>query len=301
MTPTRYGIIGTAPSWKRTPWSDTSIVLASLNDAYQLKAQGFQRADEWHDPHPLDKFYAPKGQGGVYAHQMPPGYYVRPANHLEWLGRQSIPVYLHPYYLTQHPAAASWAHAKPFPRVAVVEHFGQYFTSTPQWMMAYAMMRGFVDFSIYGIHLATEQEYREQRPGFEFLIGRLLGKSRISVTVKDGMRHYETADGHVALPEESPVLQSKFQYAFDTRPSAYLAPVQWELHKLQVKKDRVVAALKARPWYQPVGAIVEPGPDGKDVRRICSTTALQNELWRIEAALVDTQQELQRLHFAAGG
>jgi hypothetical protein len=301
MAPTRYGIIGTAPSWKRTPWHDTSILLASLNDAYQLRAQGFQRADEWHDPHPLDKFYCPKGGAQVYAHQVPPGYYVRPAQHLDWIRTQSIPVYLHPDYARQHPDAASWAHVKPFPRDAVVEHFGQYFTSTPQWMMAFAMMRGFTDFSIWGIHLATEQEYREQRPGFEFLIGRLLGKQRIRIATADGMRHYETADGHVALPEESPVLQSPFQYAFETRPSAYLAPVQWELHKLQIKRDRTIAALKNRPWYQPIGAIEEPGPDGTPVKRICSTAALQADLWRLDAALADTQQELQRLQLAAGG
>lgn len=293
MTQTRYAIIGTAPSWRRTPWTDPSIRLASLNDAYQLAPQGFQRADEWCDPHPLNKFVHPQGKA-MYAHQVPPGYYVRPADHLTWLSQQSIPIYLHPDYLEQHPDAANWAHAKPFPRQAIVEHFGQYFTSTPQWMLAFAMMRGFQDVAIYGIHLATEQEYREQRPGFEFLIGRLLGKQKIAISVKDGMRHYETADGHIALPEESPVLQSNFQYAFETRPSAFVAPIQWELHKLQVKRDRMVAALRERPWWKPIGAIVEPGPHGQAQRRICSTAAIQRDLEYLDAAMLDTHHELQR-------
>ena len=121
------------------------------------------------------------------------------------------------------------------------------------------------------------------------------GLHKITITVKDGMRHYETADGHVALPEESPVLQSKFQYAFETRPSAYLAPVQWELHKLTIKRDRTIQALRTRPWWQPIGAIQEPGPDGTPQKRICSTAALQDELWQLDAAIVDTQHELQRL------
>lgn len=298
MTQQRYGILGTAPSWRRAPWNDPGIVLASLNDAYQLKPQGFARADEWFDPHPLNKFVCPDGP--LYAHQVPPGHYVRPKGHHEWLGSQSIPVYLHPEYRTQHPEAAHWPNARPFPKDAIVEHFGQYFTSTPQWMMAFALMRGFVDFEVYGIHLATEQEYREQRPGFEFLIGRLLGRSKMTVTVKDGLRHYTSQDGHVALPEESPVLQSKFQYAFDTRPSGFFAPVQWDLHKLTIKKERAVAALTQRPWWQPIVAMQVPGPDGQPTRRVTSTSALQKELSYLNAQILDTQQELQRLQMAAG-
>jgi hypothetical protein len=295
----RYTIVGTAPSWKKTPWADQGFHVASLNDAYQLRAQGFQRADEWWDPHPLNKFIYPEGKS-LYAHQVPPGHYVRPKGHLDWLAKQSIPVYLHPDYVTQHPEAAQWAHARPIPRAAIVEHFGQYFTSTPQWMMAHAIMRGFTDFAVYGIHLATEQEYREQRPGFEFLIGRLLGKDKVAVTVADGMRIYETAQGRVALPEESPVLQSKFQYAFETRPSGFIAPVQWELHKLTIKQGRLMQALKQRPWWMPIGAIEEPGTAGKPVRRICSTTSLQRELRYLDAAVMDTHHELQRLQMAAG-
>lgn len=298
MTQQRYGIVGTAPSWRRTPWNDPGIVLASLNDAYQLKAQGFARADEWFDPHPLDKLVFPEGP--LYAHQVPPGHYVRPKGHREWLASQNIPVYLHPDYRTQHPEAAGWPNAKPFPKDAIVEHFGQYFTSTPQWMLAFAMMRGLTDVEVYGIHLATEQEYREQRPGFEFLIGRLLGRSKMTVTVKDGLRHYTSQDGHIALPEESPVLQSKFQYAFDTRPSGHWAPVQWELHKLTIKKERTISALTQRPWWKPIGAIEAPGPDGRPTRRICSTSVLQKELLYLDAQILDTRQELQRLQIAAG-
>jgi hypothetical protein len=295
----RYGIVGTAPSWRRTPWDDQGILLASLNDAYQLAPMGFKRADEWYDPHPLNKFIFPEGKQ-IYAHQVPPGHYVRPKTHLSWIASQNIPVYLHPDYLSQHPEAHTWVNAKPFPREAIVAHFGQYFTSTPQWMMAHALMRGFKDFAVYGIHLATEQEYREQRPGFEFLIGRVLGAGKLTIRVADGMRHYETQDGHVALPEESPVLQSQFQYAFDARPSGYLEPIKWELHKLSIKRDRTVQALKQRPWWQPIGAIQEPDETGTIRRRICSTGQLQNELWYLEAAIQDTQQHLQRVAWQMG-
>lgn len=295
----QYVIVGTAPSWKRTPWNDQGCLIASLNDAYQLQPMGFQRADEWYDPHPLNKMIFPDAKA-IYAHQVPAGHYVRPKTHYDWIKNQSIPVYLHPDYLTQHPDAHTWVNARPFPREQIVEHFGQYFTSTPQWMMAHALMRGFRDFAVYGIHLATEQEYREQRPGFEFLIGRVLGASKMTVAVKDGVRHYTTEDGHVALPEDSPVLQSKFQYAFETRPSGFLEPLKWDLHKLQIKKERTVQALATRPWWKPILAINEPGPDGKPLRRICSTASLQDELLYLNVAIEDAQQALQRTAWQIG-
>jgi hypothetical protein len=67
----------------------------------------------------------------VWAHQVPPGYYVRPSTHLEWLKTRAVPVFLHPDYQTQHPDAATWAHAQPFPKAEIEAYFGRYFTSSP--------------------------------------------------------------------------------------------------------------------------------------------------------------------------
>jgi hypothetical protein len=82
----------------------------------------------------------------------------------------------------------------------------------------------------------------------------------------------------VVLPVDSPILHSNFQYAYETRPNAHLEPVKWELHKLQIKQARAIQALKTRKWYQ-------------------RATPIQNELWYLEAAMADTQQQLQRLTF----
>lgn len=293
----RVAIVGTAQSWRDTPWTDPGLSVWSLNDAYRLP--GFARADRWFDFHPLDRFYhVPEGQTQVYAHQIPPGYYVRPPDHLAWLSRQQIPVYLHPDYRTQHPEAAAWPHARAFPKAEVEAHFGRYFTSSPGWMLALAIMEGARDVAIYGIHLATEFEYVQQRPNFEFLIGRVLGAGKVTTTVKDGMRHYETADGHVALPEASPVLQANFQYAFDVRPDAAQEPLKWELHKFHVKRERKIDALRRRPWYSP-WAVERVPSEGKPstTRRVVAST-LQAELGRLDAEIEDRQQELRRLQLA---
>src|SRR5213594_3297114 len=119
MADRKVAIVGTAPSWALTPWTDASLEVWSLNDAYNI--DGFQRADAWYDLHPLNKFwFAPKVGPGqkpiIFAHQIPYGYYVRPAEHLDWLAAQAMPKYLHPEFASQLPAAATWPNAHAFPR-----------------------------------------------------------------------------------------------------------------------------------------------------------------------------------------
>jgi hypothetical protein len=293
----RYAIVGTAGSWKQTPFTDPSVRIASLNDAYRLK--GFIRADEWFDFHPLNKFFHTKGQM-VYAHQIPPGHYCRPDDHLAWLGQQAqtIPVYLHPDYLTQHPEANDWPNAKPFPKAEVEAHFGRYFTSSPGWMLAKAVMEGYRDIAIYGIHLSTEHEYIEQRPNFEYLIGCVLGPGKKRVSVHDGLRYYESENGRIVLPEASPVLQSDFQYAFEPRPRSFLEPVKWELHKLSLKHQRRVDALKRKPWYHPLVSYQEVDGDGKPLVRKVLASTVQQEILYLEAAILDRQHELRRVELA---
>jgi hypothetical protein len=251
--------------------------LWSLNDAYRLP--GFKRADRWFDLHPFDQMWFVKQQSkSVSAADIPPGkHYARPEGYLEWLQKLQIPL-----YLRDAPPTGFGPRAQAFPKAALEAQFGRYFTSTPAWMLALAVAEGFTDGSIYGIHLATESEYIEQRPNFEFLIGRILGSKALAVTVADGMRHYTTSDGHVALPVDSPVLQSDFQYAFDVRPRASLVPLQIELHKLTAKRDKQIRKLMTRAWWEPVG----------------STQARIREL---DAEILDTQQALQRLSYAMGG
>lgn len=277
----RYCIIGTAPSWKKTPWNDTGLHLESLNDGYRM--QGFVRADSWLDIHPLDKFYHPplaadgKMPTQVFAHQVPPGYYVRPADHKEWLARQSqtIPVWLNERYLEQDPSAASWPKARAFPRSEIEDYFGEYFMSTPALMVGHAIMRGAKEIHIYGIHLATEREYVDQRPNFEFLCGRVLGPSKAKMTEKDGLRRWETKDGLIVLPVESPILTSSWQYAKGVRPGAGDEILKWDVHRYGVKHQRALTALR-------------------DAGRWTPKRPLQEALVRSEAFLADAQEQLQR-------
>jgi hypothetical protein len=276
----RVAIVGTAGSWVKTPWQDAGLSILSLNDAYKLP--GFVRANAWFDFHPLNRFYHPEPGQQVFAHQVPSGYYVRPTDHLAWMAKQVIPLYLHPQYREQHPDAATWAHARPFPRQAIEDYFGYapgsddkfYSTSSPAWMLALAILEGAREIHVYGIHLATQREYIEQRPNFESLLGRVLGRGKQTVKVCDGMRHYETADGHVVLPEATPIFQADFQYAFEPCPRTAEDPLTWDLRKAQVKQQRAVQALIDRPWWK---------------RKF----PLQQDLLLAQARISDAQEALQ--------
>lgn len=296
----RVAIVGTAESWTQTPWQDPSLQIWSLNDAYRLK--GFGRADAWYDFHPINRFYFPVDGKPIYAHQIPAGFYARPLGHVEWLARQAqcMPVWLHPDYQTQHVDAATWPLAKPFPKAAIESYFGMYFTSSPAWMLAHALLQGARELHIYGIHLATEFEYQRQRPNFEFLIGRLLGTGKIRQMVRDDRRYIETADGLVVLPESSPILKENFQYAFQQKPDAHLEPIKWELHKTEVKRSRLMKALTTRPMWSPWVQFEQPADDGGQpyLRREKAST-IQVELAYLTALSADWQEQLQRAQVAA--
>lgn len=297
----KLAIVGTAPSWNRTPWQDPDLAVWSLNDAYNI--DGFERADEWYDFHPLNKLhFAPAPSPSqpkpmLYAHTVPAGHYVRPHNHLDWLATQTMPLWLHPDYATQYPAAATWPMARAFPKTEIEGHFGRYFTSSPAWMLAHAILRGFREIHIYGIHLSTEGEYIEQRPGFEYLIGRVLGAGKMQTSVHQGLRRYETPDGVIVLPEASPVLSAKFQYAFEPSRRGGLEPLKWELHKAEVKRTRTLEALKTANLLMPWTRVTEPIPDDPEQKmssRWIRTSSLQAELWHYDALVADCHDQLAR-------
>lgn len=298
----RAAIVGTAESWKACPWNDPGLTICSLNDAHSLKPP---RVDAWYDMHPLDHFIHPPGDRRMFAHEVLPGYYIRPAHHLEWLGKQHIPVYLNPDWQTQEPPDArdkvAWEilktrpNVQAFPRAPVAEYFGRYFTSSPALMMAHLIMQGCTELHIYGIHLSTENEYIEQRPNFEFLIGRMLGLGKIEMTVNDGMRTYATPNGRVILPVGSPVLQSDFQYAFEPRPRAALEPIRWEMHKIHAKRERLVHAFKTQGGGRLTLEYPGEGPNGSSRLETLTRAAAQDQMWYLDAVMGDFQDQLNRV------
>jgi len=66
--------------------------------------------------------------------------------------------------------------AKEYPLQEVVKRFGTcYFTSSIEYMIAYALMKGATKLKFYGINMTVKQEYIDQKPGVEFWLGMAKG------------------------------------------------------------------------------------------------------------------------------
>ena len=238
----RIAIIGTAQSWTYCPWQDKTLAVAALNDCYAL---GLPRADVWFDLHPFNEmvFVERNASRTVDASQIPVGSYVRPQQHLEWLRTRPFPVFL-------QQAPIGWSNARTFPVEQVLAWWQKFWPyrvdwkgsvsqgrdyegSTPCWMLMWAIMEGFTEIHIYGIHLATEWEYVEQRPNMEFILG---AASALGVKI--------------VLPTTTPICQGKFRYAYE--PKADL-PVQRHLstiHRVKAEGARLQQARQQTRWWQ---------------------------------------------------
>jgi hypothetical protein len=246
----RICILGTAESWKHAPFNDPTIEIWALNDAYCLN---IPRADRWFEIHPLDKMYfRPKGRKLVMEKDIPPGWFVRPEGHIEWLKKfaQTNPVYL------QAEPDASWpVNAKRFPIEQVEETFGGYWASGPAYMVALAILEGVTEIQVYGIHLATEQEYRLQRANFEHFLGIARGRGI-----------------NVIMAPTSPVLTHPWRYAYDDKPAAQANPyaAEWKA----VQKEKAALTRELINW-----------PKGKDKTRALA------RLRRLDVIELDIQNE----------
>jgi hypothetical protein len=234
----RAVIVGTAQSWRKAPWDDHRVTIATLNDAYAL---GMPRIDEHYELHPLEKmWFAPPGKHKIEAREIPPGSFVRPAGHLEWLKTQAAQI---PVWLQKEPPADWPVNAARLPIEQIESEFGEYWASGPVYEIAHFYLRGYREFEIYGIHLSTEHEYREQRPNFEFFLGRLLGpKVTESLDQPRGLRIYEGAI-RLVLPVETPILKHGWKYAYETKPVAPLNPYAEELARTQQQKRTLEKAM----------------------------------------------------------
>lgn len=244
-------IMGTAPSWRQTPWFDTSWEIWPLNDAYALRPKRFTR---WYDLHPLDQMFFHQPGVPVRAEDIPKGHYVRPAGHVEWLKAQAERI---PVFLQKEPPADWPANARRFPIESVDASFGgDYWASGPAFMLAQAEMEGYTDIMITGIHLATEAEYREQRPQWEFLIGRVLGRAHTRDD-QNGFRVYRGARVSVWLPESCPILKHEWKYAYEHRPDPPASPWRSELKQAVKDKNALIQRLITWPIHEPKDEALE--------------------------------------------
>lgn len=267
----RAAIIGTAQSWKQAPFADPGITIVSLNDAYMLE---LGRVDEWYELHPVEKFYyRKKTQKTIDAKDVPKGHYIRPDGHLDWLKSKAVTM---PVWLKETPPDDWPVNAQRFPIEAIEAKYGTYWASGPSYILAHLYERGYRHIEIYGIHLSTHDEYRDQRPQFENLIGRLLG-AHVTETIDGEKRIFTGADFTLVLPKSSPIMQHGWKYAYEPKPQPTPNPYRDELAQVRAQKEALVNALVY--W-----------PAKKD------KTSVLDELSWLEIVEMDCAQQLQKSH-----
>ena len=221
----RVAICGTAPTIKAVPWDDPTLEVWCLND---MSVLNLPRADRWYDLHPFDKMYfRPKDNRQLFAGDIPAGYFVRPHGHIDWLRKQTIPVYV------QDAAQLGSPSARTFPRAEIEQRFGCQFASSPAWMIAHALYEGVTELHIYGIHLATEWEYQKQKPNMTFLLG---------IAAALGVK--------IVLPRGCPLLAETHQYAFEEDPDTPKVALKRKLLRINSEIEALHRREQGRKWYQ---------------------------------------------------
>lgn len=172
----KVAIIGTAPS---------SLYLAPCNnDEWELWGIGglFRFVDvpniknftRWFDIHDLETIKA------------------EPENFYEWIKNCSFSVYMQEEF-------AEVLKAVEYPLDAILKTFPRkYFNSTVDYMLALAIYEGYTDIAIYGVNMAQDTEYAEQRPSCEYWCG-----------------YCDGAKINLHIPQESNLLKSTYLYGYE--------------------------------------------------------------------------------------
>mgnify|MGYP001608096109 FL=1 len=270
----RCAVIGTAQSWNQCPWEDQGLEVWSLNDAY---LRGIPRMTRWYDLHPTHQWVTQSAaqarisSGALGRHAMPAGGYLRPDTHAQWLATRPFPVYV----LQPRP---DWPTSRAFPFAEILQAFaplwpwrrartGQilagtdYETSTPAWMLLHALLEGYQEIHVYGIHLATEWEYIEQRPNFEWLLGLAAGR---------GVK--------IVLPQMAPLCRGPFRYGLELKADVPLKELTQQAEQIKAE-----------------GALLQQRHAALSRWQIGARGNARARLQRLDWELTDTRRGIDRL------
>ena len=152
----QVALCGFAESYKDAPFDNPAIEIWGLNELHKY----LPRWNRWFEVHDDETL-------GVSKRDLSEGEMKR---HLDWLSRDhgDKPIYMQPQF-----CGGRFPNAVPLPLEALVARFkrGKYYTSSIAYMLAVAIMDGYDWIGLYGIDLASDTEYGDQRPCAEYYTG----------------------------------------------------------------------------------------------------------------------------------
>jgi hypothetical protein len=200
--PLKVAVVGTAPSSRMlAPYHDPEWEIWVCSPGNQ---NATPRVTRWFE---------------IHANMLWPENQHYGAPYLEWLSKQTFPIYMQ---------SKEWVPAaNVFPKEDLVREFGRgFFTSSFAWMMAMAIVEGATEIALYGVDMASRDEYILQRPAFYFW-----------------KREAELRGIKVTAPNESDIMQYPPLYGYaDGKPFG---------RKLNARKQEILGRLnQMRPERQ---------------------------------------------------
>lgn len=199
VKPLKVALVGTAPSSRMlAPFGDLSWKIWGCSPGNQ---NVLPRVDAWFEIHNNLTWEEYKSYGLPY---------------LKWLNEQTFPVYMQDQ--------VNVPRANIFPKDELVKEFGKdFFTSSFAWMMAFAIYQGASEIGLFGIDMASRDEYILQRPGFYFF--RYEAERR-------GIKVY--------APNESDIMQSPGLYGYSDA-----TPFGRKIHAREQELRQRIAAVES--------------------------------------------------------
>ena len=210
----KVALLGFAESWKNAPFDDQTIEVWGLNELHKY----LPRWNRWFEVHDADTL-------GITKRDLSEGEQKR---HLEWLARDhgaGKRIYMQPQFCDgRFPNAVPW----PLDEMAQKSKRGRYYTSSIAMMLHQAIVDGYRWIGLYGIDLASDSEYGDQRPCAEYYVG-----------LAEGMGIEVHIDAGAAMCKAAHV------YAFEKPPTEHpmLDIVRNHVAGLKKKHDETLALL----------------------------------------------------------
>ena len=176
MSHKQLAIVGTTDSLLDAPYDSKDWEIWGLNGAYQA----MKRYDKWFDLHDMK----------VLKECHKPEYF-------EFMTKAGKNLTLNKKY-------KDYPDAKVFPYKELVEKYGNYFTNTIAWLVAYAIEQSPEEIGIWGVNMATDTEYAKQRPCCEYYMGIAKGKG-IKITVPEASELLQGAHLY-GIEENNPIM-----------------------------------------------------------------------------------------------
>lgn len=155
--PLKIALVGTAPSSRdMAPYNDPEWTIWVCSPGNM----NVPRADAWFEVHSNLLWPENSSYGAPY---------------VEWLKKQNIPIYMQDRSVIPN--------ATPLPIKELVAEFGRYFfTSSFAYMIAMAIRAGAQEIALFGIDMASKDEYIQQRPGGHYFMQKAAERGiRVSV------------------------------------------------------------------------------------------------------------------------